>query len=287
MRKNPTTSTQTASDGATATLDALRAGANTRNRKFKGVQTVKKLVTTASVGLIAGSGMLNSAGGSGGSAGGGLVGSGGGQVSASADDGAFIPGKDRWSVKTSVAVSPPFTTVKSIDMSLLESMTPPVINSPQAAFDNAWIPTLLNGFQEGQIVTTTGYVHYVQYKKDDSDYHIQMNDKPTNDLADLSPCVVVEVPHPMATSNTDLSQKYATVRKFLRDNCFGGGAPKGKVDTIVKVQITGQLFFDVFHFFQKPNDPGGGRGSQLGTGLPMKATTDWEVHPIIDIKIVP
>ena len=261
--KSSATSTPSQSVGS------LRAGADKRNRKFKGVQFAKKLVTTASVAVATVSGMLNSTSSRGGA------------------DGAFIPGKNRWAVKTSVAVSPPFTSVKPIDMTLLEKMTPPVINSPQAAFDTAWIPSLLNGFQEGQIVTTTGYVHYVQYKTDDSDYHIQMNDKPTNDLSDLTPCVVVEVPHPMATSDTNLSQKFAAVRKFLRDNCFGGIAPKGKVDKVIKVQITGQLFFDVFHFFQKPNEPGGGRGSQLGPGLPMHATTDWEIHPIIDIKLAP
>ncbi len=251
-----------------ASVDSLRAKANRRNRQFKGVQFVKKLVTTASVGITAGSGMLNSA-------------------NTGGADGVYKPGSDRWTVKTSVAVSAPFTTIKPMDMINLENRPPPVITSPEAAFENAWIPSFLEGFQEGQIVTTTGYVHYVQYKADDSDYHIQMNDRPTNELQDLNPCVVVEVPHPMATSNAELSQKFAIVRKFLRDNCFGGQAPKGKVDKIVKVQITGQLFFDVYHFFRRPNDPGGGRGSQLGTGLPMHATTNWEIHPIIDIKVAP
>ncbi|MEI8281619.1 MAG: hypothetical protein WCG75_04365 [Armatimonadota bacterium] len=255
--------------GTPTSVDSLRAKAKKRNRQFKGVQFAKKLVTTASVGIVAGSAMLNSATSGGGA------------------DGAFRPGKDRWTVKTSMAVTAPFTTVKPMDMIELEIMPHPVITSPQSAFDNAWIPSPVDGFQEGQIVTTTGYVHYVQYKADDSDYHIQMNEMPTNELQDLNPCVVVEVPHPMATNNAELSQKFAMVRKFLRDNCFGGKVPKGKVDKVIKVQITGQLFFDVFHFFQRPNDPGGGRGSQLEKGLPMHATTNWEIHPIIDIQLAP
>ena len=266
MRKT-TSSVAKPKPAAHESVDSLRAKANKRNRQFKGVQFVKKVITTASVGMVAGSGMLNTA-----TAGGGA-------------DGVFKPGSDRWTVKTSVAVSAPFTTIRPIEMNLLETLIPPVITSPKAAFENAWIPSELEGLKEGQIVTTTGYVHYVQYKSDDSDYHIQMNNKPTNELQDLDPCVVVEVPHPMATNDADLSQKFAMVRKFLRDNCFGGKAPKGKVDKVVKVQITGQLFFDVFHYFHNPNDLGGGRGSQLGTGLPMHATTDWEIHPIIDIKL--
>ncbi len=254
-------------EAGAASLDAQRSGANHRYKKFQAVQFIKKATTTSIAAVAAGSSLLNAGRAVGGA------------------DGAFNPGKDRWSVKTSVMTIAPLSAVKPIDIKALEQMPPPNFGTSKAPFESSRIPAPVNGFLEGQTVSTVGYIHFVMYEKGDSDYHIQMNEKPTNSLGDLEPCVIVEVPHPMSAGDQELHDSFAKVRQLLREKCFAGAMPNGKVDVPIKVQVTGQLFYDLHH--SSAGDPGGGRGKTLGPGFPMHATTIWEIHPVTDIKIVP
>lgn len=251
-----------------AEIEHRRKAAGTRRKKFKGIQTTKKVVTT---GLAGGAVLAGTMG------------------TVSQADGPFHAGSDRWNIKTSVQSNPPLSVPKNIDIKVLENLPPPAVkNKPDFASSIITIPVSTPSgeqFQEGQIVTTDGYVHLVAFEDGDSDYHIQMNEKPTNDLDNLEPCVIVEVPHPEATEDPALRAQFAKVRKFLRDNCFAGDSPHGKVAAPIRVRVTGQLFFDLHH--STKSDPGGGRGKSLGKGLPMHATTVWEIHPITDMMLAP
>ena len=238
--------------------------AHRRLKTFKAVQFVKKAAATVAGGLAIGTATLNSA---------------------APADGAFdaTAHHDRWPIKTSVETNGALATPKFVDVKTLENLTD-IDEKNRSAFDGARIPETVSGLQEGQIVQTEGYIH-LAVTETDSDYHIQINEKPTDDSSDLNPCLIVEVPHPNATADPTLSDEFARVRKFVRDNCFGGNAPTGTVNPPVRVRITGQLFYDLFHA-QGRKDPGGGRGKTVG-GQPMHATTIWEIHPITDMTLSP
>lgn len=238
--------------------------AHQRLRKFKGVQFVKKVLTTSGAALAVGTATLHSA------------------VPA---DGIFDATKrhDRWPIKTSAATNGPLSKIKRIDITDLANFAKP------AEFEGNLSSSLIdepldNGLREGQIIQTVGYIHLVAFESGDSDYHIQMNANPTNESSDLSPCVIVEVPHPDATGDPNLSDSYARVREFIRNNCFGGNKPSGAVNPPVRVQVTGQLFFDQSHAHS--SDLGGGRGKQVNKN-PMHATTIWEIHPITAMQLAP
>jgi hypothetical protein len=199
-------------------------------------------------------------------------------------DGTFNAAKvhDRWTIKTSIETAGAHATVVQIPIDQLAKF-PDISNPPDSKlFNDKRLTNPVNGLEEGQIVQTDGYIHLVADEDDDSDYHIQINGNPTNDPDMLTPCYIVEVPHPDAAGNPDLSARFAKVRDFIRENCFDGKAPTGTVKTPLHVRVTGQLFFDLFHAAHS-TDPGGGRGKKVA-GHPMHATTIWEIHPIIDIQ---
>lgn len=248
-------------------LDQRRKDAEKRHKKFRRTQFIKKVTTTVVAGVAAGSGMLNS-------------------VSSFIEDGPYDPGIDRWSIKTSITTDPNLLTPRVIDIKNFEKMPPPAFTGKKSEFDKKLIQVKVGDLQEGQIVTTTGYVHLVSHEKEDSDYHIQMNEKPTNKLEDLSPCLIVEVPHPLATNDPILRAQYAEVRAFIRENFYDNKKPNGKVDVPLKVTVTGQLFYDLHHHSKSPaTNPGGGRGKSLAKGFPMHATTVWEIHPVTNISL--
>lgn len=202
-------------------------------------------------------------------------------------DGPFNANKNhqRWPIKTSVSADPSLSKPVAIDVVSLANF-PPEKESAKA-FDKTFIPESPDkANHEGQMVTTEGYVHLVAFEvDDDSDYHIQINDKKTNSPADLSPCLIVEIPHPQAAATPDLALKFAAARKTLRDQCFDGAIPNGTVATPLHVRVTGQLFYDLSHV-ATPSDPGGGRGKTVA-GTKMHATTCWELHPVTQIEILP
>ena len=210
-------------------------------------------------------------------------------ASSTTGDGPFDATKkhDRWVIKTSVSSNSTLAntvTAQVNDLAKLQDLPTSVGNAKQ--FPASFISqTAANGMHEGQMVQTDCYIHLVAFEvDDDSDYHIQVNQNPTNNVTDLSPCLIVEVPHPLATSDPELSQEFADARKLLRDNCFGGAIPTGTVSTPLHVRITGQLFYDLSH--AGSSDPGGGRGKTVN-GTRMKATTIWELHPVTNIEILP
>lgn len=201
-------------------------------------------------------------------------------------DGPFDDEKNhqRWPIKTSITSDPSLLTPQNVDIKEFANFPAENPGSVQK-FVSTFIPSLPRAdLHEGQIVTTEGYVHLVAFEKDDdSDYHIQINDKSTNDLSGLSPCLIVEVPHPAAAANATLAAQFATARKLLRDRCFAGNTPTGTVSPPLHVRVTGQLFYDLSH--SGSADPGGGRGKKVG-GAIMKATTIWEIHPVTQIDVI-
>ncbi len=202
-----------------------------------------------------------------------------------ADDGPFDATKthQRWPIKTAVTTNPDLLTPKVLNVADLAHF-PAEPGTPQE-FDSTFIPSQPQpGLQEGQIVQVEGYIHLVAFEKtDDSDYHVQINDKATNAVSDLNPCLIVEVPHPEAAATPDLADQFAAARKLLRDNCFSGGVPTGTVTTPLHVRVTGQLFYDLSH--SGSSDPGGGRGKKVN-GTVMHATTIWEIHPVTKIELL-
>lgn len=245
-----------------------QSAASHRLKRYRRIQFIKKAVTTAVAATTIGVATVHGA-------------------PPSSLDGVFDATKkhDRWSIKTSIETTGPHTKVITVPIDGLANRKN--LDSPPDSklFDGSRLPDNTGGLQEGQIIQTVGYIHLVAFEEGDGDYHIQMNSKSTNDPSDLTPCVIVEVPHPDAAGSPELSAAYAKVRKFIRDTCFGGDEPSGTVKNPVRVSVTGQLFFDLHHA-KGAKDPGGGRGKQV-KGQTMHATTIWEIHPIIDMQLAP
>lgn len=203
-------------------------------------------------------------------------------------DKAYRSGVDRWAIKTTV-VEDEEKQIEMADLVKLERLP----NVKKKDFEEKRLDLETSqGYREGMMVETVGYIHYAHRDDNDSDYHVQMNDKPTNSLPDQETCVIVEIPHPQAALEKNdevLARLLADARKFIRDNCFEGNEPKGKVEPPLRVEVVGQLFYDLHHAPKDAGgDPGGGRGKTLDTGKPrMKATTLWEIHPVTGFKLAP
>lgn len=214
-------------------------------------------------------------------------------------DGPFDSAKphDRWPIKTSIASSGALAQPIPERVTVLEHLKDFKPTLPEPSYSSAFIkgsdiPSSVGlpaGLQEGQTVQTEGYVHLVAFEvDDDSDYHIQINEAPTNDPADLNKgCLIVEVPHPDATNDPQLKAEFAAAREFLRHNCFTDKTPSGTVQSPIHVRVTGQLFYDLYHSLHgNTKDPGGGRGKKVGNTV-MHATTIWELHPVTKIELIP
>jgi hypothetical protein len=140
----------------------------------------------------------------------------------------------------------------------------------------------MNGFHEGDIIRTKGYVHVVALESD-GDYHIQVTGSKTSG----NHCLIVELPMDKASFESDpaLRALSGTLRPFLRTKLLHGAATdfgEGGNWMVgqVYVSITGQLFFDDWHVGQPPRgkSPGGHTGH---------AATLWELHPVTDIRFAP
>ncbi len=201
-------------------------------------------------------------------------------------DGAYtIKNHERWPIKTSITSDPLLSTPVVEDITEFANFKPVAPGSVKTFVDKFIPLPAKTGLSEGQIVQTEGYIHLVAFEgSDDSDYHVQMNASPTNDPSGLTPCLIVEIPHPLAAANPNLAAQFAAARKLLRDNCFAGGPPTETVKKPLHVRVTGQLFYDLSH--SGSTDPGGHRGKPVG-GKPMHATTIWEIHPVTQIEIIP
>jgi hypothetical protein len=195
------------------------------------------------------------------------------------------PGKERWSIKTSVLSH---SKPKPIKIEDLLKLPAPVdrFDKKLYEYDRIKDSVLCDGvyFKEGDIVTTKGYVHLVALEcdeeKKDGDYHIQV--LPGSDWTDS--CLIVEVPYPeFIKKDAILKLKVEKAREFVYDVLLKGKNrnTKGKaLSPPVYVKITGQLFFDGVHLGGFPR---GKEDPELKK--PMKSYTCWEIHPVTKFKL--
>jgi hypothetical protein len=138
---------------------------------------------------------------------------------------------------------------------------------------------LIEGGQEGRVVSLRGFLHGAALSRDDSDYHIQLSGVE----GDCSNVVVVEVPDDHCVDDSRLAKPALRVRRAI-DKILGKQPTKTyrSAAAPVEVVVTGQLFYDIHH--ERHTDPGGGRGKPRGK---CKAGGLWEIHPIMKIEVVP
>jgi hypothetical protein len=127
--------------------------------------------------------------------------------------------------------------------------------------------------QEGDIVQTEGFVQLIMLSEDDTDYHVQITQKPT----DRANCMIVEVPFEDFVSDANLPNEGAirdTLRKKLKPT-NGEFSKTGSCMTHPpRMAVTGQLFYDVHH----RGKPAGRHGCH--------APTVWELHPVFKMTFL-
>jgi hypothetical protein len=256
------------------TLRERRERAKSRHQRYKSGQYVKKVLSAAAGGAAVAGALFSSV--------------------AEPPDGEYRPGKDRWGIKTSIEFDDSAAPTQ-IPIEIFATL-PPIFGIVRKDFEEKRLDREISislspggdtvSLREGDFVSTVGYIHYAHRDKNDSDYHIQLNQYPNNDKDSMSPCLIVEIPHPDAASEKGVAESYRDARKFIRDRCFGGTEPRGKVEPPLRVEVAGQLFYDLHHSPKdQSGDPGGGRGKTIDKDLPrMKATTIWEIHPVTELR---
>lgn len=192
--------------------------------------------------------------------------------------GCVKPGVKRWPIKTSVPEDADLTHPKFVPLKkLLTLKDPPNAKRSDKRYQDALIPAFPNSLKlkEGDIVSTTGYLHLVATEPD-CDYHIQMSTSPT----DGNNCLIVEVPKndEEYVADEEVRERAGKVRDFIKDRLLKGKEPgSGNImQHEVYVTVTGQLFYDDAHVGDQPRGKKG-----------MKAATLWEIHPITSIKFAP
>jgi hypothetical protein len=192
--------------------------------------------------------------------------------------GCVKPGVERWSIKTSVPEGTDLDHSKFIPLNkLLKLEDPPDVGNKDKRYQNAIVPAFSNplNVKEGDIVTTTGWLHLVATEPD-CDYHIQISDSPT----DGNNCLIIEVPKDDTgyVASEKIREKAKAVREFIKDKLLNGKEPgSGNImQHEVYVKVTGQLFYDDAHVGDAPRGKKG-----------MKAATLWEIHPITGIDFAP
>jgi hypothetical protein len=186
------------------------------------------------------------------------------------------PGVYRWSIKTSVVAG---AHKKQATVDQLLSLANPVGSRGEVPA-NSRMANTVDGFQEGDIVTITGWLLLVALEDasknhQDGDFHIQIRDSP--EWADS--CLIVEIPDSDFVSDPQLKQWCAQAREFVVSRLLNGQQPTtagNKMTHPVFVTITGQLFFDGTHMSGPPR---GKRG--------MHSYTCWELHPVMDMSFAP
>jgi hypothetical protein len=99
------------------------------------------------------------------------------------------PGVERWPIKTSVPAGADLSLGKSVSYADLAKLAdPPDVQKNDHRYQSARIPMFTNalGVKEGDILTTTGWLHLVA-GENDGDYHIQISDQQDSQAS----CVVV------------------------------------------------------------------------------------------------
>jgi hypothetical protein len=190
------------------------------------------------------------------------------------------PGHDRWEIKTSVKAGANLD--KGVHVNLPQLVNRPNFDMTAAEaepFEKTFFPKQgSRPTQEGDVVSTVGWLNYVHCKDDDNDYHVQIS---ATEGA-TGGCLIVEVPHPDFVSDPKLKEHVAKVRAFLRTTFYGKKMPTGKPKNSQQVEIVGQLFFDAYHLRGvESQGPGGGRG------VKCLVHTLWEIHPITTIRLAP
>ncbi len=134
----------------------------------------------------------------------------------------------------------------------------------------AYQARLIEGGQEGRVVSLRGWLHGAAFSADDSDYHVQISAAPD----DCDQMVVVEIPDDHCVYDKALAKPALKARRFI-DRALGKSPTTSyrRPGRPVEVVVTGQLFYDLHH--ENAKDPGGGRGKGH-----CKAGGLWEVHPV-------
>ncbi len=192
----------------------------------------------------------------------------------------FKPGVERWSIKTSLEASADASKAKSVKIQdLISFANAPGVAQNDSRYQDARIPAFSNPLKinEGELITTSAWLRLVA-AEDDGDYHIQL----TAGQHDATGCLISEVPKddPAFVKSGAVRQQAAVVRAFIRDRLFQGQEPARREGSMLTgsayVTITGQFFFDDPHVGDPPR---GKRG--------MKASTLWELHPVVAIAFAP
>ena len=191
---------------------------------------------------------------------------------------AYAQGTERWSIKTSVPDGTNFS--KATQVALLDLLALPNaagVTHNDKRYESARIPAQAGDkFPEGELVTTTGWLHLVAGETD-GDYHIQIS----GSVATGDQCLIVEAPNPdpKFTSSADLQPKFAAVRDLIKTKMLGGKDPSVSGSVMqhpVYVTVSGILFYDDSHVGDAPRGKKG-----------MKAATLWELHPVTAITFAP
>ena len=199
-------------------------------------------------------------------------------VLTAASGAAWSQGVERWPVKTSVPDGTNFSKAAQVALTdLLALPDAPGVGHDDAKYQSARIPAKAGDkFSEGQLLTTTGWLHLVAGETD-GDYHIQISDSDSTG----DHCLIVEVPNPdpKVTASADLQPKFAAVRDLIKTKMLAGKDPSvgGSVmQHPVYVTVSGILFYDDSHVGDPPRGKKG-----------MHAATLWELHPVTAITFAP
>jgi hypothetical protein len=191
------------------------------------------------------------------------------------------PGTERWPIKTSL---PPGAKTQS--MTLADALAlPPLTNV--AKDDPAYQGKRITDqpVKEDKLVTISGWLYLVAFEADDCDFHIQISPQPrtsANPPTKDDNCIIVEVPSGQYA--TEISAQVEGVRQWVIDNLLGKAAPKiGTVHVMqhpVYVTVTGALFYDDAHVYEKDGSTGRGKKG-------MESKTLWELHPVTSMAFAP
>ena len=199
-------------------------------------------------------------------------------VLTAASGAAWSQGVERWPVKTSVPDGTNFSKAAQVALTdLLALPDAPGVGHDDAKYQSARIPAKAGDkFSEGQLLTTTGWLHLVAGETD-GDYHIQISDSDSTG----DHCLIVEVPNPgpKFTASADLQPKFAAVRDLIKTKMLAGKDPSVGGSVLqhpVYVTVSGILFYDDSHVGDPPRGKKG-----------MHAATLWELHPVTAITFAP
>jgi len=178
----------------------------------------------------------------------------------------------RWNIKTKPAHK---TNIHNEDLKdIIKFPDPEGVSMNDSRYENKLIPAFENPLhlKEGDLIKVKGYIHLVAFEKEDDEYHIQISSSKT----DGDNCLIVEVPDPKNTDDSELKKNYENVRSFIRERLLHGKEPSRSGNLIggrAYVYVTGQLFYDAAH---SHNQIRGKKG--------MRSNCLWEIHPIIDMN---